>query len=125
MHEVIRRVVDDGELLEIHREYASNLIVGFARLGSHPVGIIANQPAVLAGVLDIKASGKGARFIRFCDAFNIPLSAGHRSGARRHHQAGRQAALRLRRGHGAEAHGDHAQGLRRRVRRDELAARAG
>jgi propionyl-CoA carboxylase beta chain len=73
MHEVIRRVVDDGELLEIHREYASNLIVGFARLGSHPVGIIANQPAVLAGVLDIKASGKGARFIRFCDAFNIPL----------------------------------------------------
>jgi propionyl-CoA carboxylase beta chain len=73
MHEVIRRVVDDGELLEIHREYATNLIVGFARLAGHPVGIVANQPAVLAGVLDIKASGKGARFIRFCDAFNVPL----------------------------------------------------
>ena len=73
MHDVIRRVVDDGELLEVHREYATNLIVGFARLGGHPIGVIANQPAVLAGVLDIKASRKGARFIRFCDAFNIPL----------------------------------------------------
>jgi len=73
MHEVIRRVVDDGELLEVHREYGGNLLVGFSRLGGHPVGIIANQPAVLAGVLDIRASVKGARFIRFCDAFNIPL----------------------------------------------------
>jgi len=73
MHEVIRRVVDDGELLEVHRDFAGNIIVGFARLGGHPVGVIANQPAVLAGVLDINASGKGARFIRFCDAFNIPL----------------------------------------------------
>jgi propionyl-CoA carboxylase beta chain len=73
MHDVIRRVVDDGELLEVHRDFATNLIVGFARLGGHPVGVIANQPAVLAGVLDIKASQKGARFIRFCDAFNIPL----------------------------------------------------
>jgi propionyl-CoA carboxylase beta chain len=73
MHEVIRRVVDDGELLEVQRDYGGNLIVGFARLGGHPVGVIANQPAVLAGVLDIRASVKGARFIRFCDAFNIPL----------------------------------------------------
>jgi propionyl-CoA carboxylase beta chain len=73
MHDVIGRVVDDGELLEVHRDYATNLIVGFARLAGHPVGVIANQPAVLAGVLDIKASVKGARFIRFCDAFNIPL----------------------------------------------------
>jgi propionyl-CoA carboxylase beta chain len=73
MHEVIRRVVDDGELFEVHRDYAGNLIVGFARLGGYPVGVVANQPAVLAGVLDIKASLKGARFIRFCDAFNIPL----------------------------------------------------
>jgi len=73
MHDVIRRVVDDGDLLEVHRDYATNLIVGFARLGGHPVGVVANQPAVLAGVLDIKASLKGARFIRFCDAFNIPL----------------------------------------------------
>jgi propionyl-CoA carboxylase beta chain len=73
IHEVIRRVVDDGELLEVHRDFGQNLIVGFARLGGHPVGIVANQPAVLAGVLDIKASRKGARFVRFCDAFNIPL----------------------------------------------------
>ena len=73
MHEVIRRVVDDGDLLEVHRDYGPNLVVGFARLGGHPVGIIANQPSVLAGVLDIRASRKGARFVRFCDAFNIPL----------------------------------------------------
>ncbi|UCD25940.1 MAG: acyl-CoA carboxylase subunit beta, partial [Gemmatimonadota bacterium] len=70
MHEVIGRVVDGGEFLEVHADYATNIIVGFARLGGHSVGIIANQPAVLAGVLDIKASVKGARFIRFCDAFN-------------------------------------------------------
>jgi propionyl-CoA carboxylase beta chain len=73
MHQVIGCVVDDGDLLEVHRDYGANLIVGFARLAGHPVGVIANQPAVLAGVLDIKASVKGARFIRFCDAFNIPL----------------------------------------------------
>jgi propionyl-CoA carboxylase beta chain len=73
MHQVIRRVVDDGDLLEVHRNYAGNLIVGFARLGGHSVGVVANQPSVLAGVLDIRASLKGARFIRFCDAFNIPL----------------------------------------------------
>jgi propionyl-CoA carboxylase beta chain len=73
MHGVIRRVVDDGEFLEVHRDFATNLIVGFVRLGGYPVGVIANQPAVLAGVLDIKASMKGARFIRFCDAFNVPL----------------------------------------------------
>src|SRR3989449_3078320 len=73
MHDVIRRVVDDGEFLEVHRDFAGNLLVGFARLGGRPVGVVANQPAVLAGVLDINASLKGARFIRFCDAFNIPL----------------------------------------------------
>ena len=73
MHDVIRRVVDDGVFLEIHRDFAGNLLVGFARLAGRPVGVIANQPAVLAGVLDINASLKGARFIRFCDAFNIPL----------------------------------------------------
>ncbi len=73
MHEVIRRVVDDGTLLEVQRDYGGNLLVGFARLGGRAVGVIANQPAVLAGVLDISASLKGARFIRFCDAFNIPL----------------------------------------------------
>ena len=73
MHEVIRAVVDDGTLLEVQRDYAGNLLVGFARLGGRSVGVIANQPAVLAGVLDINGSLKGARFIRFCDAFNIPL----------------------------------------------------
>jgi propionyl-CoA carboxylase beta chain len=73
MHDVIRRVVDDGRFHEVHAEFAGNLLVGFARLGGQPAGIVANQPAVLAGVLDINASVKGARFIRFCDAFNIPL----------------------------------------------------
>ena len=73
MRDVIRRVVDDGELLEVHGDFAGNLLVGFARLGGRPVGVVANQPAALAGVLDINASLKGARFIRFCDAFNIPL----------------------------------------------------
>src|SRR5437773_2428822 len=73
MHEVIRRVVDDGEFFEVHKDFAGNLLVGFARLGGRPVGVIGNQPVVLAGVLDINASLKGARFIRFCDAFNLPL----------------------------------------------------
>jgi acetyl-CoA carboxylase carboxyltransferase component len=71
--EVIGLVVDDGEFFEIHEQYAMNVVVGFARLGGHSVGIVANQPAVLAGVLDIDASEKAARFIRFCDCFNIPI----------------------------------------------------
>jgi propionyl-CoA carboxylase beta chain len=71
--DVIRRVVDDGEFYEVHADYAGNIVVGFAHAGGHSVGIVANQPAVLAGVLDIDASLKGARFVRFCDAFNIPL----------------------------------------------------
>jgi propionyl-CoA carboxylase beta chain len=73
IHEVIRRVVDDGEFYEVQRGYAGNIVIGFAHLGAHSVGIVANQPAVLAGVLDIAASLKAARFVRFCDAFNIPL----------------------------------------------------
>jgi propionyl-CoA carboxylase beta chain len=73
MHEVVRRIVDDGEFYEVHRDYAQNIICGFAHLGGFSVGVVANQPAVLAGVLDIAASLKGARFIRFCDAFNIPI----------------------------------------------------
>ncbi len=73
MHDVIRKVVDDAEFFEIHEHYAPNIIVGFARLDGQPVGIVANQPLILAGVLDIKSSLKGARFVRFCDAFNIPL----------------------------------------------------
>jgi len=73
MREVVTRVVDDGEFYEIHRKFAGNLLVGFAHLGGHTVGIVANQPSVLAGVLDIDSADKGARFVRFCDAFNVPL----------------------------------------------------
>ncbi len=73
MKEIITSVVDDGRFFEVHEHYAQNLIVGFARLGGQSVGILANQPAVLAGVLDINASAKGARFVRFCDCFNIPI----------------------------------------------------
>jgi acetyl-CoA carboxylase carboxyltransferase component len=71
--EVIERVVDNGNFYEVHQDYAANIVVGFARLGGHSVGIVANQPMVLAGVLDIDASIKAARFIRFCDCFNIPI----------------------------------------------------
>jgi propionyl-CoA carboxylase beta chain len=73
MLDVIHRVVDDGYVLEVHQHYARNIVVGFARLGGRPIGVVANQPAVLAGTLDIDASVKAARFVRFCDAFNIPL----------------------------------------------------
>jgi propionyl-CoA carboxylase beta chain len=73
MHDVIKRVIDDGEFYEVQADYGGNILCGFAHLGGHSVGIVANQPAVLAGVLDINASIKAARFIRFCDCFNIPL----------------------------------------------------
>ncbi len=71
--EIIRLIVDNAEFYEIQENYAANIVIGFARLGGHSVGIVANQPAVLAGVLDIDASEKGARFVRFCDSFNIPI----------------------------------------------------
>lgn len=71
--DVIKAIVDQEDFFEVHEEYAQNIVVGFARLDGKPVGIVANQPAVLAGVLDIDSSLKGARFVRFCDAFNIPL----------------------------------------------------
>ena len=73
MLDLIRSVADDGAFLEVHQHYARNIVVGFARLGGQSVGVVANQPAHLAGTLDIDASVKGARFVRFCDAFNIPL----------------------------------------------------
>ncbi|MCP4221600.1 MAG: acyl-CoA carboxylase subunit beta [bacterium] len=73
MKEIIRLVVDENHFFEVHKDYALNMIVGFARMNGRPVGIVANQPNHLAGCLDIKSSKKGARFIRFCDAFNIPL----------------------------------------------------
>ncbi len=73
MLDLIHAIADEGYFLEVHQHYAKNFIVGFARLDGRPIGIVANQPAVLAGTLDINASVKGARFVRFCDAFNIPL----------------------------------------------------
>ncbi len=73
MRDIITRVVDDGEFFEVHRDFAANILVGFAHLGGRSVGIVANQPAVLAGVLDINSAVKAARFVRFCDAFNVPL----------------------------------------------------
>jgi len=73
MRDVIRHVVDGGNFYEVHAQFAPNILVGFACLGGQPAGIVANQPAFLAGVLDIDSSDKGARFVRFCDAFNIPL----------------------------------------------------
>jgi propionyl-CoA carboxylase beta chain len=73
MHEVIRRVIDDGEFLEVHERWATNIVTGFARLGGRAIGVVGNQPSALAGVLDIDASNKAARFVRTCDAFNIPL----------------------------------------------------
>jgi propionyl-CoA carboxylase beta chain len=73
MRDVVARIVDDGDFFEVHEHFAKNLIVGFSRLNGRPIGIVGNQPAQLAGVLDINASEKGARFVRTCDAFNIPI----------------------------------------------------
>ena len=73
IRDAIRLVVDHGAFFEIHEHYAPNIVVGFARLGGHSVGIVANQPGVLAGVLDINSSDKAARFVRFCDSFNLPI----------------------------------------------------
>src|SRR5262245_43275136 len=73
MLDLIHAIADDGYFLEVHQHYARNIIVGFARLDGRSVGVVANQPAMLAGTLDINASVKGARFVRFCDAFNVPL----------------------------------------------------
>src|SRR5262249_18636053 len=73
IRKVIVKVVDDGYFFEVAEHFAKNIVIGFARLGGYPVGITANQPAILAGVLDIDASVKAARFVRFCDCFNIPL----------------------------------------------------
>ena len=95
MKELIIKVVDDNDFFEIQPDYAKNIIIGFGRMDGNPVGIVANQPLVLAGCLDIKSSIKAARFVRFCDAFNIPVVtfvdvAGLRTSrnARRHHPHG-------------------------------------
>lgn len=73
MRQIIRLIVDDGVFFELHENYAKNIVIGFARLGGHSVGLVANQPSVLAGVLDIDASDKAARFVRLCDSFNVPI----------------------------------------------------
>jgi len=73
IRDAVKRIVDNGQFFEVHENFAPNIVVGFARLAGHSVGIVGNQPMVLAGVLDIDASEKGARFVRTCDAFNIPL----------------------------------------------------
>ena len=73
MYQVIGSIVDDGRFLEVHKSWAKNIIIGFAHMNGRSVGIVANQPKILAGVLDINASRKAARFVRFCDAFNIPI----------------------------------------------------
>jgi acetyl-CoA carboxylase carboxyltransferase component len=73
VRDVVERVLDNGEFMEVHEYFAPNIVVGFGRVGGHPVGVVANQPLYLAGVLDIDSSRKAARFVRFCDAFNIPI----------------------------------------------------
>ena len=117
---VIARIVDYQDFLEIQADFAPNIVIGFGRLQGRPVGIIANQPNALAGALDIDASDKAARFVRFCNAFNIPLLTlvdvpgflpGVEQEYRRHHSPRREAAVRLLVGHRAEADVDPAQGL--------------
>ena len=128
---VIEHLLDDGEFLEVHALFAPNIVVGFGRIEGHPVGVVANQPMHFAGTLDIDASEKAARFVRTCDAFNLPVLTfvdvpGFLPGTdqewQRHHPPRRQADLRLRRGDRPEGHGHHPQGLRRRVRRHGLQA---
>ncbi len=104
MKELILKVVDEGDFFEIQEAHARNIITGFGRMDGRTVGFVANQPMVLAGVLDSDASRKAARFVRFCDCFGIPIVtfvdvpgflAGHGAGIRRAHQARREAAVRL------------------------------
>ena len=133
MRDVIARIVDDEEFFEVHEHWAQNIVCGFARLDGFPVGVVGNQPKHLAGVSTSTRPCKGARFVRTCDAFNIPLLTLHRrarlhardlTGVGRHHPARREAALRVHRGDRAEADRRHPQGIRRRLRRHELQAHA-
>ena len=125
----IQHIVDDGYFFEIHERYARNIVVGFARMNGRPVGIVANQPSVLAGVIDINASSKAARFVRFCDAFNIPLITledvpGFLPGTQQEHggiiRHGAKLLYAYAEATVPKADRDHAQGLWRRVLRDEL-----
>ena len=131
MKKVIELIVDDGHFFEVHEEYAGNIVVGYARLGGNAVGIVANQPMVLAGVLDIKASQKAARFVRTCDAFNVPLITlvdvpGYLPGTDQEHNgiimSGAKIAFRLLRGDGTKTDGHDPQVLRWRLLRDEQQA---
>ena len=122
--ELIIKIADEGDFFEIQEAHAKNIVTGFARIDGSTVGVVANQPLALAGVLDSDASRKAARFVRFCDCFNIPivtfvdvpgLSARHGAGIRRPHQARREAPVRLCRGDGPQGHRHHPQGVRRRL----------
>ena len=125
MEELILKVVDEGDFFEIQAAHARNIIVGFGRIEGHTVGFVANQPMFLAGVLDSDCSRKAARFVRFCDCFNIPIvtfvdvpgflpgTAQEYGGLIKH---GAKLSVCLCRGYGAQSHRDHAQGLWRRLR---------
>ena len=129
VRDVIAGIVDGGELLEISAGWARNLVTGMARIDGRPVGVIANQPRYLGGVLDAASSEKGARFVSKCDAFGIPLlvlvdtpglHAGHPPGGRRRDPPRRHPRARLRPGDRAAGDADPPQGLRRRLHHDEL-----
>ncbi len=129
--ELILKVVDEGDFFELSEAFARNIVIGFGRIGGRTVGFVANQPMVLAGVLDSDASRKAARFVRFCDAFNIPIVTfvdvpGFLPGTAQEYggsdQARRQIAVRLFAVHGAARHRDYEEGVRRRLRRDGVKA---
>ena len=128
MYEVIRRIVDDGEYFDMKRQWAKTIITCFARFGGRPVGIVANQPKQLGGILDNDSADKAARFVNLCNAFAIPLvflmdvpgfMVGTKVEAEGIIRHGAKMLLRGRQRDRAEDHGDHAQGLRRRLLRDE------
>ena len=133
MRDVVRGIVDDGEFFEVQEYFAQNIICGYARLNGYSVGVVGNQPKAMAGVLDIDASSKAARFVRTCDAFNIPLltfvdvpgflpgTTQEWGGIIRH---GAKLLYAFTEATVPEDHGDHAQGLRRRLRRHGLQAHA-
>ena len=124
MKELILKVVDEADFFEVSPEYAKNIIIGFGRLDGQPVGFVANQPQVLAGVLDNDSSKKGARFVRFCDAFNIPNVTfvdvpGFMPGTKQEYggliKNGAKLLFAYARSDRAQNHRHHPQGLRRRL----------
>ncbi len=131
--DVIRRVVDDGEFFEVQEHWAQNIVVGFARMDGRPVGIVAQSAGVSGGLPGYRFVGEGRalrallRRVQHSDSDvrrRAGISARDGAGVRRHHPARREAAVRVRRGDRAEDHGDHAQGVRRRVLRDGVEAPA-